>query len=334
MTRATDDLPRMLQDSLTDYFGRSCAITALHRQPYAYSTSFALEDLEVELADGTSLRLIVKDLGDSGLLEDTRAFKPDFLYEPRREIETYKQLLEPARLGTPTCYGAVSDVGYPRYWLFLEKIQGRELYQIGDVDVWVEVARWLAGMHSCASLEVESVQRRNPHLISHDAAFYRRWLDRAITYLDDDGPAHPRSQMASVAAGLEVALECLAEAPGTFIHGEFYASNVLVAEGPAGYRICPVDWEMAGVGPGLLDLGALCAGWDEQNRRSIAIGYREAMGSQARPLGEEEFMTMLRCCELCLAVQWLGWAPRWQAPPEHARDWLRVASQLAGELRQ
>jgi thiamine kinase-like enzyme len=28
-----------------------------------------------------------------------------------------------------------------------------------------------------------------------------------------------------------------------------------------GWRVCPVDWEMAAVGPGLIDLAALTAGW-------------------------------------------------------------------------
>lgn len=333
MKGAADDLPRVLEEVLTVHFGRSCAITALRRQPYIYSTSFALEELQVELADGMSLRLILKDLGASGLLQDARTFKPAFLYEPRREIATYQRLLQSAQLGTANCYGAVADADSGRYWLFLEKVQGRELYQVGGLDVWVEVARWLAGMHSCAALDVESVLQRNPHLISYDAALYRTWLDRATTHLGD-GDSASRRTLVDVAAGLEVALESLAEAPRTFVHGEFYASNVLVTEGPAGRRICPVDWEMTGVGPGLLDLGALCAGWDDESRRTIARGYLAAPGPRKWPADEGSFMTLLQCCELCLAVQWLGWAPTWEAPPEHARDWLSVASQLAGELCQ
>jgi hypothetical protein len=334
VTDAIDDLPRVLEDALTVYFGRSCAITALRRRPYVYSASFALEDLEVELADGTSLRLIVKDLGTSGLLQDARAYKPAFLYEPRREIETYQQLLKPARLGTAACYGAVADADSARYWLFLEKVQALELYQVGDVDVWVEVATWLAGMHSCSSLEVESVQQRNPHLISYDAAYYRKWLDRATSYIGDGGSHDERRALEAVAEALEVALERLAEVPRTLVHGEFYASNVLIGEGTAGRRICPVDWEMAGIGPGLLDLGALSSGWEDENRRAIARAYHTAWAKEAWATEDRSFMNLLRCCELCLAVQWLGWAPQWQPPPEHARDWLSEASKLAGQLNQ
>lgn len=334
MTAATGELQRVLEDILTEHFGRPCAVATLRREPYIYSTSFALEDVEVELSDGTSLRLIVKDLGATGLLEGARASKPKFLYEPRREMQTYERLLSRTRLGTATCYGAVADEGSDRYWLFLEKVEALELYQVGDVAVWVEVAGWLAGMHSCAALEVGSVQQRNSHLISYDAALYRRWLDRASTYMGTGGSLDQRRSLATVAEGLEVALARLSELPPTLVHGEFYASNVLVGDGAAHHRICPVDWEMAGVGPALLDLGALCAGWDEENRREIARGYRAAWGAGEWTADETRFLTYLQCCELCLAVQWLGWAPRWQAPPQHAQDWLAVASQLAQGLIQ
>ena len=125
------------------------------------------------------------------------------------------------------------------------------------------------------------------------------------------------------------ALERLAFLPPTFLHGEFYASNILIGEGLAG-RICPVDWEMAGIGPGLLDLAALCTGWAEEQQRAVALGYYRGLGQGVEWLpGEHEFLSLLRCCQLCLAVQWLGWAPNWEAPPEHARDWLLEASRLA-----
>ena len=138
--------------------------------------------------------------------------------------------------------------------------------------------------------------------------------------------------MKVLTVGLEIALEHLAGTPTSFLHGEFYASNVLVAEVPGGRRICPVDWEMAGTGPRLLDLAALCTGWDVDQLRAIADGYYRAC--DPRPTGHfdgKQFL-LLRCAQLCLAVQWLGWARNWLAPPQHARDWLLEASKLAEEI--
>jgi hypothetical protein len=326
-----DEAWQILEQILTAHFGHPVAVTGFHREPYIYSTSFALEDLAVELVDGTSLRLIRKDLGTSGLLHDARSGKPSFLYEPCREIQTYQQLLSEAQLGTATCYGAVVDPGSVRYWLFLEKVSGRELYQVGDIDAWVASARWLADLHSCAALRVDSVRQRNGHLISYDADFYRRWLNRAKGFAESAGPEQQQA-LGMIGEGLEIALRRLAALPATFVHGEFYASNVLVAEGPVGRRIRPVDWEMAGIGPGLLDLAALCTGWDEKNVRAIARGYYECWDKGTWPQDEEKSLLLLHCCQLCLAVQWLGWAPQWVAPPEHARDWLAEASQLAEEI--
>jgi hypothetical protein len=326
-----DEMCRVLDDVLTAHFGHPVAVTALHREPYIYSTSFALEDLAVELVDGTSLRLIRKDLGSSGLLQDARTGKPSFLHEPCREIQTYQRLLSEAQLGTATCYGAVVHPGSARYWLFLEKVSGRELYQVGDIDAWVAAARWLADLHSCAALKVESVQQRNRHLISYDAHFYRRWLNRAKSFAESAG-RHQQQVLGVIGEGLEIALRRLAKLPATFVHGEFYASNVLVGDGPVGRRICPVDWEMAGIGSGLLDLAALCTGWDDKNVRAIARGYSGGWDKETLPQDEEEFLLLLHCSQLCLAVQWLGWAPHWVAPPEHARDWLAEASRLAAGL--
>jgi hypothetical protein len=322
------DVWQILEQILAVHFGRPSPVTALHREPYIYSTSFALEDLAVELADGTSLRLIRKDLGASGLMRDARMGKPSFLHEPCREIQTYQQLLSEAQLGTATCYGAVVDPGSARYWLFLEKVPGRELYQVGDIDAWVAAARWLVDLHSCAALRVESVHQRNRHLISYDVDFYRRWLNRAKSFAESAG-RDQQQVLGVIGEGLEIAVRRLAESPATFVHGEFYASNVLVGDGPVGRRICPVDWEMAGIGSGLLDLAALCTGWDDKNVRAIARGYHGAWDKGTWPEDDEDFLLLLHCCQLCLAVQWLGWAPHWVAPPEHARDWLAEASQLA-----
>jgi len=332
MTGVLSDLGSVLERGLTAYFGRPSVVTALRHRPYVYSTSFALEELDVSLQDGTSLQLILKDLGVAAMLPDARVSKPAFLYEPRREIETYARILSRTRLGTPTCYGTVVDDDHNRYWLFLEKVPGLELYQMGDTEVWQHVAAWLAAMHSCTSLDADTVRHANRHLIRYDADFYRRWFDRARTFIGPDGPRQRRA-LTVVGQGLETALGRLAELPDTFVHGEFYASNVLVAEAPTGRRICPVDWEMAGVGPGLVDLAALCAGWDDESRRLIAHSYHLACGDGAAwPDDEEDFLVLLRDCQLCLAVQWLGWAPAWAAPPEHARDWLGEATQLAERI--
>src|SRR5207302_10738426 len=129
------------------YFGRERRIAALHRQPSAYSSSFALEELDIVLEDGTSLPIMFKDLSPQALLAVAHEAKPLFLRDPQREIDAYRTILAGQRLGTATYYGAVIDRQVERYWLFLEKVPGCELAQVGEIDIWQEAARWLAVLH-------------------------------------------------------------------------------------------------------------------------------------------------------------------------------------------
>jgi thiamine kinase-like enzyme len=105
--------------------------------------------------------------------------------------------------------------------------------------------------------------------------------------------------------------------PVTFIHGEFYASNVMVD----GDRIRPIDWETAAVGPAMMDLAALCAGkLDDGQRDEIIDAYGR---DNADGLDE---------CRLQLAIQWLGWSKDWTPPKDQQQDWLAEAMSLAGKL--
>ncbi|MGH2683850.1 MAG: phosphotransferase, partial [Actinomycetota bacterium] len=112
------------------------------------------------------------------------------------------------------------------------------------------------------------------------------------------------------------------------IHGELYASNVLVDRTDDGLRVCPVDWEVAAAGPGLVDLAALTAGWNEPDREAIVSAYME----EDSTADADAFHRGLALCRLHLAVQWLGWSPDWRPPAEHAHDWLSEAAALAEEL--
>jgi len=326
-----DDLRAVLEELLTTYFGYPRRIVTLRRHPSRYATSFALEDFDVMFDDGRQLQMVFKDLGEEGLHEAARVAKPRFLYDPLREIATYRDILSREALGTAECYGAVVDAG--RAWLFLEKVQGQELYQIGELAVWSEVACWLAGMHDRFSERAEQLRRDHPRLLRYDADLHRRWFERAQEFIGRGGADHERRDMARLAAGCETVIERLAAVPVTLVHGEFYPSNVLVGDLADGRRVCPVDWEVAGVGIGLLDLAALVAGWAPVQQRAIARSYHRALQPRhGWPPKEDTFASLLDYCQLARSVQWLGWSPQWTPPPEHARDWLGEAVQLAERL--
>ena len=334
-TVSTAELQAALEQALSNHFGAPRTIIELERQPSWTRSSFALEELTLHLDGDTNLQLMFKDLSLDSLLDSARRAKPTFLYDPLREIKTYQSILTPHQLGAATYYGAVVNEEMGRYWLFIEKVPGLELYYVG-LDTWQEVARWLAAMHARFVREAASLLSMAPLLI-YDGDFYKLWLHRAREFSQRSGP----EQADEVRRGLEWlsgrydrVVERLVSLPVTFIHGEFYASNVLVQETEAGLRVCPIDWEMAAVGPGLLDLAALVAGsWTEEEKTTLALAYQDALAPggawQPQP---EAFLAALDHCRLHVAVQWLGWSADWTPPPEHAQNWLHEALYLAEKL--
>jgi len=295
-------------------------VRLLERRRSPYGSTFPIEELLVRRGDGSELRLILKDLGATvGATEPGP--KPAFLSDPLREIETYRRVLGPAELSAPDCLGAVVDPPRDRYWLFLERIDGELLWQIGDPAVWKLAAQWLASMH------VRFAGRSRPlpeRLLGYDSRYYRRWVERMRRYVGER-----EARLDWLCARVEAAGVWLDSQPRTFLHGEFYPSNVIVERTGRGDRIRPVDWEMAGWGQPILDLAALVSGaWHEAERHALTEAYRSALPSASRP-SAAALGSALDRCRLLLAVQWLGWSRHWTPPEQHENDWLAVALELA-----
>jgi hypothetical protein len=295
------------------------------RRPSEYRTSFPLEELEVTLTDGEELHLAFKRLDWSLLDNEARLAKPGFLHDPAREPAVYASLLAPAELGAPEYCGALVEPEVERHWIFVEWIEGRELYQVGELELWEEAARWLARLHARFGGRAVEEAADLP-LLDYDEAYYRRWLSRASRFAEND---RERGRLLSwIGARYDRVVEELLSLPRVLVHGEFYASNVLVVGTTGSCRVAPVDWELAARGPGLVDLAALVSGgWEEGDREAIVSAYRAAVGHDSFTLRQ------LDLARLHLAVQWLGWAsPEW-VPPEHQRhDWLGEALELTERL--
>ena len=335
---AAAELHRELADQLRHYFGRQLEIVKLDRRVSEYCSSFIIEELDVTLDDGTILALVFKDLSRSALMKGAGSVKPWFFYDPMREIETYRKILVQHRLGTATCFGASVDRGIDRYWLFLERVPPVLLWQMGELDAWEKVAAWLAGMHHFLVRETEVLESAHiAHLLKYDRDFYRRWIQRAVAFVSQGDKSADRKAAQSIhwlENRYEHAIERLTSLPVTVIHGEFFASNVMLDPTMGSLRVCPVDWEMAAIGPGLVDLAGLTSGgWPREKKDAMAMAYYDALPSQVtEKLDVPTFMADLEYCRLHQAVQWLGWSPSWSPPPEHAQNWLKEAIESSERL--
>lgn len=330
------DMPALkatLEPGLTRHYGRPRSILAFESRISEYSTSFTIDEIDVTLDGGERLSLVRKDLSWQSLRGDAKEVRPRFLYDPQREIRMYEHVLAHLDAGTPTCYAAVTDAATDQHWLLLERVPSAKLCHVGAFDAWEESARWLARFHAGdASAMAEG---RVPTLQYADA-FARLWIDRARAFLEQARAvsAQQRRDFQRIVDGYDRVIFHLLNLTPTLIHGEFYPSNILVQEVPGRMRICPIDWEMVMVGPGLIDLAALSSGnWTTDRQAAMTRAYRESLatcGAPVMPL--DEMRRSLDYCRLHLAVQWLGWASDWQAPADQAHDWLAQAMQLAETL--
>ena len=319
-------------------------ISAISRTTAPYRSSWWLEDLSVSLDDGRILEMVFKDLDRATPGSFAHLAKPAHVLDASREPWVYASVFEPLRKphaigsrdrpgeGPPVFWGASSGRGGDVRWLFLERIHGTPLSEIGSADVWRDAAAWLGRFHAVMG------SRRGPTgpLLRHDAEIHLEWFRRAINRARErTGPARfPNASWRRIERAHAAAVGDLMCDAGTMIHGEFYPSNILVERCGRGLRIRPVDWEMAGVGPRLLDLAALtCGGWSPRERAGMLRAYRGGMldaGGKAEPM--DRFVRNLTSCRLLLAVQWLGWGAGWSPPLEHRHDWLLEAVRCVEEL--
>jgi hypothetical protein len=272
---------------VTDQELREALGADLVRRPWPYRASLPMEELELP-----DRRLLLKDLSPPREL-----LRPPLAPDPRREVAIYQDVLSQLGLdGIPRV--AAADAS----WLALEVIDGTPLWQIGDLAVWQEAARWLARLHA---MPVPA----DKTLVHYDA-----------TQLQD------RLELASAARPFAARVaERLAALPVRLIHGDFYPANILVQTGP---RIRVVDWETCGSGPAVLDLAALTSGrWSERERERIVDAYLAASPPRLR-FGLDDLLH----ARLLIAAQWIGWHHGWSPPPEQRHDWHGEFDELRARL--
>jgi hypothetical protein len=292
-----------------------------HRRRYEYATSAVLEELSVSIA-GAERVLILKHLSWDGLFGDAVTSKQRWLHDPRRELGAYELLAGEGV--TPEFYGGSVDPHGA--WVLMDKAGGVELWQIGEFATWMAVAGWLAAFHERFRDRVDELVERNPALIRYDEAWVGRWAGRAANVVEHAGDPRAEALRAVVGRHDDIVAEW-ATAPRVFLHGELYPSNVLVHGEPDDVVVNPVDWEMAGIGPGALDLAALTGGWDRPERDALIAAYEQSV-----PVPEPGLRRHVCLARLHLALRWLAWADDWRPPSEHANDWVAEALESAADL--
>jgi hypothetical protein len=308
----TDTTDMTLADAIArmlDARGVACAASAVTIAASPHGSSCRLYNVGV---DGLP-PLLLKDLSPGALLPEAREVRPAHLYDPLREIAVYRLILSPERIG-PALYGACVERRRGRYLLLIERVDAMALDYIGDFDVWLGAARWLGAMH--ARVDGGRLDARcRRHLAIVDGAEMRFWLERAVA------SAHARGDEAldDIAQASNELCSAFDRMPRTFIHGELFASNLLVGDDGSA---APIDWELAAIGPAAVDIAALSSGaWSSDERAMLVDAYAAGAGANDRA----ELFRQVELARLYLALRLLGWSDGWMPPVDERHDWRAEA---------
>jgi len=250
-------------------------VTAVRELPAPASTSYALRRLMLDLDDGRTLDVLLKDFDVSRHASDVA------LWHGARERYVYETVLAGRDLGTPELYGLVWDEPSGRHWLLLEFVQGRTLRQ-SPIEDWVAAAGWLGRLHGALGGR-EAELARPGLLVNYDDAYFRDMAERALRAVGSrSGSLHRR--LAAAVDAYWAMIEGFCGGRPTLVHGSYRPKNILVDTSPTPLRICPVDWELAAVGPQLHDLACMA---NEVDHRPTIERFCEAYAEGADAFGLE-----------------------------------------------
>lgn len=311
----------LLTEMVSQHLRGTTPVVCLKVGQSPYQSTHPLLEVDAFLGDGRIVRLIHKRLIQRRLRGGASA-KPSMVLRLEREPFAYSRILMPHAVDAPAMFGARLDMG--QWSLLLERCSGRALYEYGELPVWEFVAGWLGKLHGRFQAGASWLKEQT-YLLQYENNLYRAWYARADAF-----GGQPPLRLAA----LRLAIDNLLRADRTLLHGDFYASNILVDADSRPPVITVLDWELAGCGPGVLDLAALVSGnWSETQKRRMATAYYEELCRfGASPPDERAFLLSLDCARLFIAVQWLVWARRWSPPPAHRSDWAAEADRQAERL--
>lgn len=223
-----------LAEGLRSLIGSGVSIGA--REPSPYRSTYAIEKVSVT-TDRGSLDLVCKygpaDAQSQG----------GHLRGPAYEAAVYRHLFPSPHLATPHCYGAFR-LDQLTVCLVLWDVPGYRVHHSIYPRGLVWVCRDLARFHRITT-------HRLPE--QHNV-FDQAHLTAVVGKLSQTSTVPGRFHSA-----ISTVIDTLARASKTVIHGELYPQNVIIDRtGPV-----VIDWECAGLGPGVLDLAVLTQGaWD------------------------------------------------------------------------
>ena len=287
------------------------------------ATSYELRRLLVDLADGRRLDVLIKNFGVSPHSRQAA------LERGRRESYVYETALAGRHLGTAQLYAAVWDDVGDRHMIAMEFVDGHKLGH--SLENRIAAAAWLARLQGSV-IGVESELARSGVLLRYDGDYLLETAEQAQEAVG--------SRMPDLLGRLQRAVRrypstvgAMTSDPPTLVHGSYRSKNVLIDRRGAALRVCPLDWELAALGPALHDLAFLADGRDPEEVRRLCEAYAAeaaAAGLSVPEIGE--LTRRLQPLRLHRTLRSLARSAMWRYPVEAVSRLVTTAETLARDL--
>jgi hypothetical protein len=289
-------LTQLLRQSVSQLRGNRPEITDIQRSRSPYSSFYGSDIIRIRLSTGETFEFFLKDFGSYEDPKDGMGGRRD------RELSVYRDLLAEGNLGTARYYGSSWAAEEGRFWLLLEFVKGA-LLRHTPFEYWILAAAWLGRLQGYFARNSSRFLACDA-LIRHDSGYFWSKAEPAVREV---------SQISvSMAARVERVLDrygepvqVMANQPVTFVHGSFTPTQILFdAED---MRICPIDWELAGLGSPLYDLAILSDGFEPSKLNQVWDAYSgEAARYGISVPGREEMKRVVDCFRLHRVINWLS----------------------------
>jgi aminoglycoside phosphotransferase (APT) family kinase protein len=210
----------------------------------------------------------------------------------------------------------------------LERLDAWPLHYHG-LDSWLAAARRLAELHA----RFASPSPRD-FLLRLNEAYLTAWAERAVAAVGRSYSVDLGQRLERLVSAWQRVIEAIVAQPLTLVHNDLSRKNVLVARAGRPPRLCFVDWEMAGVGCGLLDLVHLrYQRLDPEGDRRLLAEYARALGGTGLLPAGPRLRRLFAACELHRTVYRLARCAHWAKPLDYVADRVAAAERLWESLR-